>query len=134
MVPLASKFEYLIDILGISLVPTCILILILNINFNLYFLYRITLRIFDFNRVTFGVVKILLMDELTEERLWYCIVCHCVSGHLKLVEIIWICNYIGLHALIVNQIYFQSVIKFNILRLNLITSIFFICVFLPNYS
>ena len=60
-----------------------------------------------FNSLAFCVVEAQSILELLEKRLWNFMVGHSVAGHHELVEVIFVCDDIGLHALVVDEVYLE---------------------------
>lgn len=113
MISLASKFENLVNILGILPESTRVLILVFHVDLDVQFLMLFfVLFYFDifclrkfahFEEVTLAVFEAFLLNEFLEESLGYIVVNHGVSSHLELVEVFRICYYISLHTLVVNE-------------------------------
>jgi len=89
VVPLASEFEDLIDVLGGGTKPSCVLVLVLNVDFYFKNLLVLVLLFWVRNLYTLTqrMVQSDLLDELLEHSFRDVVVSHGVPCHLKLVEI-----------------------------------------------
>ena len=141
VISLACKLENLIDVLSITLVSSCVLVLILYIDLNLHLLSVSIRCIFDSDWFTFGVIYVFLVDKLFKEGLWYRIIGHSVSSHLERIEIIRYSQDISLHALIVDQVDIDWIVQLDVLRLKTLainltmTGLWLnVCVLLPDHS
>ena len=89
VVPLASEFEDLIDVLSGGAKPSGVLVLVLNVNFYFKNLLVLVLLFWVRNLYTLAqrMVQSDLLDELLEHSFRDVVVSHSVPCHLQLVEI-----------------------------------------------
>ena len=111
VISLTSKLEHLIHVFGILREPSCVLVLIFNINLHFDGLA------INFDALAFRVIDKSLIDELIEQYLWKIVVCHRVPCHLQLIEIVLLSDDISHNALIVHQTHLESVSHLNLTML-----------------
>ena len=122
MVPLASEFEDLIDVLGGGAKPSGVLILVLNVNFYFKNLLVLVLLFWVRNLYTLAqrMVQSDLLDELLEHSFRDVVVSHSVPCHLQLVEIRFRSDDVRSQWLVVNQMHLQSVVQLHFLQKRLL--------------
>ena len=121
MIPLTGEFENFVDVLISHVEATCILILIFHINFN-FKLFKIRVAGFSLlHFFTFGVIEAFFMQEFEEESFWDVVIGHGIPGHFQLIEVSGICQNVRVHALVVHQMDFETVVQLDLALLILCT-------------
>lgn len=108
VISLACELKDLIDIFRILTESARILVLALHINLHFKGLP------ISFGALTFGMINQSLVHKSLENRFGNVIICHGVSCHLHLVEILVLSDDISHHALVVHQVNLKSIAQVDI--------------------
>ena len=75
----------------------------------------------------------ILLNEFLKQGLGHVVVNHGVSGHLELIEVCWVGDYISLHALVIYKMDLYLVVKLTSwTRKGIVLALGLFIVFLPN--